>query len=110
MPLTDYRTTGLVSEMHKQYLDSYTESCRILNLDPEKPKVFEDLSFALKPHQVTGIVAGYYKERDAFPFHVLADDCGLGKTCQMLHIIWFINQHMESKGSEDFRPTVILAP
>ena len=44
------------------------------------------------------------------PFHVLVDDCGLAKSCQLLHIIWYMNCNMIKKKSEDFRPTVILAP
>ena len=85
-------------------------ACKALGLDVHQPKPFPQRGLVLRPHQVTGIYSALLREKDALPFHIFADDCGLGKTCQLLHLVYFRNKVMMRKEASDYKVTLILAP
>jgi superfamily II DNA/RNA helicase len=82
---------------------SYIAACEMLELDPENPMVGNT---RLQPWQVTGIAWMRAREILGIRGGILGDQCGLGKTVQILMLIL----KAARLAKPPYRPTLIVAP
>lgn len=94
---------------------TYREACARLNLDPLHPTIgSKEHRIPMKPWQVTGLDYLLNLVPPTLRAHILADDCGLGKTLLTLELehrqkLRQLEKHANGEAA-DLRPSIIWCP